>query len=238
MDSNSANKSNFLGLSIMVGLIILGLCIKSSVTAFKSYDRVVSVKGLAEMEVPSDKVIWPIVYKEIGDDLSVLYKTINEKNNIIIAFLKSKGISGNEISVSAPKIIDMNAERYQSQVSRYRYNVTSILTVTSDKVGKVREIISGQSDLLQKGVAISAGDFEYQTQFLFTKLNDVKPVMIEEATKNARASAEKFAKDSESKLGKIKSANQGQFTITDRDANTPHIKIVRVVSTVDYLLKD
>ncbi len=238
MNSISANKFNFLGLFIMIGLMALGLFIKSSVTSFKSYDRVVSVKGLAEMEVPSDKVIWPIVYKEIGDELSVLYKTINEKNGIIVEFLNSKGIDKSEISISAPKIIDMSAERYQSQVSRYRYNVTSIVTVTSSKVDKIREIISGQSDLLQKGVAISAGDFEYQTQFLYTRLNEIKPAMIEEATKNARASAEKFAKDSQSKLGKIKCANQGQFTITDRDANTPHIKVVRVVSTIDYLLRD
>ena len=222
----------------MTGLIALGLSLKSAVTSFKSYDRVVSVKGLAEMEVPANKVIWPIVYKEIGDDLSVLYKTINDKNKIIKDYLKSRGIDDSEISISAPKIIDLNAERYQSQVSRYRYNVTSILTVTSEKVDKVREIISGQSDLLQKGVAISAGDFEYSTEYIYTKLNDIKPVMIEEATKNARASAEKFAKDSDSKLGKIKSANQGQFSISDRDANTPYIKTVRVVSTIDYLLRD
>lgn len=222
----------------MAGLIALGISLKSAVTSFKSYDRVVSVKGLAEMEVPANKVIWPIVYKEIGDDLSVLYKTINEKNKIIKDYLKSRGIDETEISISAPKIIDLNAERYQSQVSRYRYNVTSILTVTSEKVDKVREIITGQSDLLQKGVAISAGDFEYSTVYIYTKLNDIKPVMIEEATKNARVSAEKFAKDSDSKLGKIKSANQGQFSISDRDANTPYIKTVRVVSTIDYLLRD
>ncbi len=238
MESNQSNRFIFLGLFIMTGLIALGLSLKSAVTSFKSYDRVVSVKGLAEMEVPANKVIWPIVYKEIGDDLSVLYKTINDKNKIIKDYLKSRGIDDSEISISAPKIIDLNAERYQSQVSRYRYNVTSILTVTSEKVDKVREIITGQSDLLQKGVAISAGDFEYSTEYIYTKLNDIKPVMIEEATKNARASAEKFAKDSDSKLGKIKSANQGQFSISDRDANTPYIKTVRVVSTIDYLLRD
>ncbi|MFA5850605.1 MAG: SIMPL domain-containing protein [Bacteroidales bacterium] len=238
MESNQSNRFIFLGLFIMAGLIALGISLKSAVTSFKSYDRVVSVKGLAEMEVPANKVIWPIVYKEIGDDLSVLYKTINEKNKIIKDYLKSRGIDETEISISAPKIIDLNAERYQSQVSRYRYNVTSILTVTSEKVDKVREIITGQSDLLQKGVAISAGDFEYSTVYIYTKLNDIKPVMIEEATKNARVSAEKFAKDSDSKLGKIKSANQGQFSISDRDANTPYIKTVRVVSTIDYLLRD
>ncbi len=238
MERNHSNRYNFLGLFIMIGLISLGMFLKSSVIAFKSYDRIVSVKGLAEMEVPANRVIWPIVYKEIGNDLDQLYKTISNKNNIIIEFLKSKGIEDSEISISAPQIIDMNAERYQSQISSYRYNVTSILTVTSDKVARVREIISGQSDLLQKGVAISAGDYQFMTQYLYTNLNDIKPVMIEEATKNARASAEKFAKDSNSKLGKIKNANQGQFSINDRDANTPHIKIVRVVCTIDYLLRD
>jgi hypothetical protein len=238
MERSREKGSIFLGLFIMIGLVALSVSIYGGLNSFKSYNRVVSVKGLAEMEVPANKVIWPIVYKEIGDDLLQLYKTINEKNRIIIDFLREKGLDESEISVSAPKIIDMNAERYQSQVSRYRYNVTSVLTVTSEKVDMVREIISGQSDLLRKGVAVTAGDYEYMTQYLYTKLNDIKPGMIEEATRNARASAEKFAKDSGSKLGKIKTANQGQFTISDRDANTPYIKTVRVVSTIDYLLRD
>ena len=74
--------------------------------------------------------------------------------------------------------------------------------------------------------------------FIFSKLNDLKPEMIEEATKNARAVAEKFAEDSKSRLGKIKSASQGQFSVEDRDSSTPHIKQVRVVSTVEYYLSD
>jgi len=222
----------------MIGLIVVGLSIYFGLNSFRSSNRVVSVKGLAEVEVPANKVIWPLVYKEIGDDLLLLYKTINDKNKLIVNFLKEKGLDESEISLSAPKIIDLNAERYQSQVSRYRYNVTSVLTVTSEKVEMVRNMITSQSELLAKGVAISAGDYEYQTVFLYTKLNEIKPGMIEEATRNARASAEKFAKDSGSKLGKIKNANQGQFTISDRDANTPHIKVIRVVSTIDYMLRD
>ncbi|HCT94116.1 MAG TPA: hypothetical protein DIC44_04805 [Rikenellaceae bacterium] len=222
----------------MIGLIFLGIFIKSAVVSLKSYDRVVTVKGLAEVEVPANKVIWPVVYKEIGNDLSVLYNAINQKNKIIIDYLKSKGLDESEISVAAPQIIDMNAERYQSQPSSYRYNITSILTVTSDKVPLVMNIISTQSELLNKGVALTAGEYQYMTQYFYTGLNDIKPQMIEEATSNARASAEKFARDSGSKLGKIKRANQGQFTISDRDANTPHIKTIRVVSTIDYMLKD
>jgi len=102
----------------------------------------------------------------------------------------------------------------------------------------VRRLMSEQGELLQKGIAVGGDEYQYNVQFLFTGLNDIKPRMIEEATKNARAAAEKFARDSNSKLGKIKSANQGQFTISDRDANTPYIKNIRVVSTIDYYLKD
>jgi len=238
MGSKVSEKSLFPGIFIMLGLIFLGVFIKSAVISFKSYDRVVNVKGLAEMEVAANKVVWPVVYKEIGNDLSTLYKEINNKNGKIISYLESKGLDATEISISAPSIIDMNAERYQSQNVTYRYNITSVITVTSDKVDLVREIISGQSELLAHGVALLDGDYQYQTRYLYTLLNDIKPTMIEEATKNARASAEKFAKDSNSKLGKIKRASQGQFSISDRDANTPHIKTVRVVSTIEYMLRD
>ncbi|MFA5713155.1 MAG: SIMPL domain-containing protein [Bacteroidales bacterium] len=238
MKLNTIRQNWTIGLFIMVGLILLGLFINRGIVAIKSYERVVNVKGLAEMEVNANKVIWPVVYKEIGNDLSALYKAINIKNKKIIDYLLEKGLSKEEISLSAPSIIDMNAERYQSQPSPYRYNITTVITVTSEQVELVREIIAGQSELLAHGVALLAGDYQYRTEFQFTLLNDIKPQMIEEATKNARLSAQKFALDSKSRLGKIKRANQGQFTISDRDDNTPHIKIIRVVSTIEYMLRD
>ena len=91
--------------------------------------------------------------------------------------------------------------------------------------------------LLKQGIAITGGDYKYNVSYEFPGLNEVKPRMIEEATKNARAAAEKFAKDSDSELGKIRNASQGQFSISDRDAYTPYIKSVRVVTTVNYYLK-
>lgn len=224
--------------AIIIGAAMLSVAFFSSVKYFKSFDRVVSVKGLAEKEVIANRVIWPLSFKEIGNDLESLHSSIKTKNKIIKDYLISKGLEEGEISLSSPQIIDMNAERYRNEPSTYRYNITSVITVSSDKVELVRNLISSQSDLLQKGVALSSGDYQFDIQYLYTKLNDIKPEMIEEATKNARASAEKFAKDSESKLGKIKNASQGQFSINDRDANSPHIKIVRVVSTVEYLLRD
>jgi hypothetical protein len=132
----------------------------------------------------------------------------------------------------------LQAERYGNDRVQYRYNVTSILTVTSPKVDLVRKLNTSQSDLLKQGIAITGGDYRFQTQYLFTGLNEIKPQMIENATKNARVTAQKFAEDSNSKLGKIRTAYQGQFSITDRDANTPYIKNVRVVTTVDYYLND
>jgi hypothetical protein len=93
-------------------------------------------------------------------------------------------------------------------------------------------------ELGKQGIAITGEDYQSKTVFLYTKLNEIKPAMIEEATQNARAVAEKFAQDSKSRLGKIRSASQGQFSIDDRDSNTPYIKKVRVVSTLEYYLSD
>lgn len=223
---------------LALGFIILGFILKASVDNFSNKDRYVSVKGLSEMEFPADKVTCPLVFKEIGDDLMTIYNNVSVKNDAIIAFLKTNGINESDINVSAPEIIDLHADRYGNERPPYRYNVTSVITITSSDVPKVKALITQQSELLKKGIAIISGDYRYLINYEFTKLNDVKPKMIEEATKNARATAEKFASDSDSKLGKIKNANQGQFSIVDRDSNTPDIKRVRVVTTVDYYLED
>lgn len=223
---------------VALGFCFLGLMLFLGINSFKDKDRVVSVKGLAEMEVPANKVVWPLMYKDLGDDLISLYNNINTKNKAIISFLKSNGITQEEISVAAPEILDLQAERYAANAPQHRYNATSVITVTSNNVDNVRKLMSEQAELLKKGIAITGGDYRFNVSYEFTGLNDIKPRMIEEATKNARLAAEKFAIDSNSKLGKIRNAAQGQFTITDRDSNTPYIKNVRVVTTVNYYLKN
>ena len=221
-----------------VGLLLLGWMLRGGINDFRDRERVVTVKGLAEMEVPADKVIWPLMYKDIGNDPVLLYTNMEKKNAAIVSFLKNNGISDEEISIVPPEIIDMQAERYVNQNVTYRYNATSVITVTSKNVEKVRKLMAEQAELLKQGIAIAGGDYRYNVSYEFTGLNDIKPQMIDDATKNARAAAEKFAKDSDSKLGKIKSASQGQFTIANRDENTPYIKSVRVVTTVTYYLKN
>ncbi|WP_338158056.1 SIMPL domain-containing protein [uncultured Phocaeicola sp.] len=224
---------------LSIGLLLLGVFIERGFSEFAGRDRSVNVKGLAEMEVPADKVTWPLVYKSLGNDLNALYEEIKRSNRTITDFLKEKGLTDKEISINAPVIVDMKAERYgNNQDSPYRYNVTTVITVTSNKVDLVRGLITEQGELLKRGIAITTGDYQYNIQYEYTGLNTIKPQMIEEATKNARQAAEKFAKDSESTLGKIRHANQGQFSISDRDPNTPHIKKVRVVTTIDYSLED
>src|SRR5574344_892010 len=223
---------------LMVGLIIVGLCIKGGLGSMADNSRVVNVKGLAEMEVKANKVTWPVTFKIIGDNLSSIYEEVNRNNRIVRNFLESKGISSKEINENAPQIVDKAADVYGTAHYKARYNVTSVMTVSTGKVDLVRKLMSQQGELLKQGVAISANDYGNTVIYDFTNLNSVKPKMIEQATKSARAAAEKFAKDSESDLGKIKNASQGLFSIDDRDVNTPFIKKVRVVTTVDYYLND
>lgn len=226
-------------LILSLGFLLLGLFIERGFRSFAERDRSVNVKGLAEMEVPANKVTWPLVYKSLGNNLNQLYDEIKRSNATITQFLKEKGLSEKEISINAPEIIDLQAERYgNDRASVYRYNVTTVITVTSDKVDLVRGLISEQGELLKRDIAITSGDYRYNVSYEYTSLNEIKPSMIEEATKNAREAAEKFAKDSGSELGKIRHAYQGQFSINDRDPNTPYIKKIRVVTTIDYSLED
>lgn len=223
---------------IALGIIALGFCIKAGLNSLAGKDRKVVVKGLAEREVEADKVTWPILSKEIGNDLPELYKSINATVGTIKQFLLDNGIKPTEISVNAPVVIDLNADRYSDNRQPYRYNVTSIITVTSNNVKLVRSIIARQGELLKKGVAIVDGGYENPVKYEFVSFKAMKPAMMQEAIENAELTATQFAKNSNSRLDKIMNANQGQFSIENRDSNTPYIKKVRVVTTVTYSLKD
>lgn len=233
------NKNHIIA-SIIIGIsiICLGWFLKAGIDNFVNRDRIVKVKGLAETEVPANKVTWPIVFKEVGNDLPKLYDNINNTQNAIIKFLEKHGLNSKEISVNAPQVIDLQADRYSNNNQPYRYNITNVITVVSTQVDKVRALISSQGELLKEGIAIVEGGYENPVQYDYTSFNELKPKMIQEATKNARNAAEQFAKDSNSELGKIVSANQGQFSIENRDNNTPYIKSIRVVTSVDYALKN
>ena len=228
----------FSGLAIMVGLVVLGLMIPRAVSVYRSYDRTVDVKGLCEREVKADRVIWPITYKVMADDIRSIYSQLDGSVATIKDFLLSGGISEVEISVSVPSVSDKLANEYGENQRTFRYIAKNVVTVCTDKVDLVLALMARQSELLKKGIVTESNDWENRVEFSYEGLNDIKPEMIEIATMNAREAAQKFAKDSGSRLGKIKTANQGTFSIVDRDSNTPYIKKVRIVTYVTYYLKN
>ena len=239
MNERNIISAVLLGTLLCVGLATMGLLLSEGIIKFRDMERVVSVKGLSERDMPADVAIWPIRFTEVSNDLSELYGSLESKNDKVNNFLRQQGFKVDEISVSVPAIQDRQAQGFsEEQVRNGRYAGTSTLTVYSNDIEMVRKAMSNLAQLGQNGIAISGQDYDVKTQFLFTKLNDIKPAMIEEATRNAREVAEKFAHDSGSKLGRIKRASQGQFSIDDRDSNTPYIKKVRIVSTVEYYLVD
>ncbi len=225
-------------LLVSIGIFALGLCVKAGFDNFSYKDRVVTVRGLAEREVPANKVTWPIVYKVMGNDLPSLNSRIKSTNTVILDFLKTNGISDSEISVNPGRLSDLESDYYGDNKPLYRYSIKQVIVVTSEQVEKVRQLIDRQSELLNKGIAIITNEYGNAIKYEYTQLNDVKPDMITEATKNAREAGDRFAADSDSHLGKIKTASQGQFSINDRDDYTPYIKKIRVVSTIVYYLED
>ena len=212
----------------------MGFFVSKGLTSIANQEQYVTVKGLAERELLANKVVWPLPYKCVSNDMQKLYDEIEMNRDIILSFLKEGGITGDEIVISAPAVTDRLAQSYVPDNIKFRYQAEAVITVISPQVEKVIELMGKQIELMKDGVIIS-DEYSYRTQFEYTALNDIKPAMVEEATRNARAVAQKFADDSDCKLGNIKQATQGQFSITS-DETTPQIKNIRVVTTVKYAL--
>lgn len=219
---------------LAVGVMVMGWCVKAGIDNFTNKDRKVTVKGLAEREVPADKVTWSISTKETGNDLPTLYERINVQAGKIKAFLKQNGLEESEITVNPPSVSDLEAREWGDNQKPFRYIVNTTITVATTKVEAVNKAIFKQAELLKQGVALDSSYPNYE----YASFQQMKPEMMSEAIKNAQKTAEQFAEASESKLGKIQTAGQGQFEIENRDENTPHIKKIRVVTTVTYSLDD
>ena len=238
---SASNKLNslFLGICLFFGLSSLGYLLGDAAIKFKEYERAVTVKGLSEREYKADIVIWPIQFTAASNDLGEMYRSIDSSTEKIQSFLEKAGIKNEEITFSSPAITDKSAQQYGNQAkAEFRYTASQTVTVYSKNIETVREVMGRMSDLGKQGIVFTGGNYQSQTEYIFTRLNEIKPEMIEETTRKAREVAEKFASDSKSTLGKIRTASQGQFSISARDKNNPHIKKIRVVSTVAYYLSD
>jgi len=229
-------KAGILGISIILAGFFIGNMHKTG----KKYDRYVEVKGLSEREVNADLAVWPLNITLTGNDLNLLKKEIESQNKQVYDFFISQGFKKEELNPGSTNINDALADIYNSnsQNKEFRYLAKSEFTIRTNDIEKLQKALSESLELLSKGILLGSKNTWRPIEYIYNGLNGIKPQMIEESTKNARDVAEKFAHDSNSRVGKIRIARQGLFTISDRDENTPQIKIVRVVSTIDFQLED
>lgn len=202
----------------------------------------VTVKGLAEMDVRADLGVWDIKYVVTGNDLPAAQAEMVKQKGIILSFLKDSGFSEGEISVKRTETNDLMANPYRSDaLNNSRYILTQSIQVSSKNVDLVDAAVNSSGNLISKGIVFDSNNYN-PVSYIFTKINDIKPQMLESATKNAEAAANEFAKSSKTKVGKIRKANQGVFSILPRQQTASAMEMnsiekkVRVVSTVEYYL--
>lgn len=235
----NTNRNWILGVSFILGMTIAALLAGHTIRSVKRMDEFVTVKGLSEREVPADLAIWPIAFTIAENDLTQLQGQIQTARKTVHQFLTESGFEPAEISNGLPQIIDAQAASGGFDVSKrsFRYQANITVLLRSAKVPKVKSAMEASDKLVQQGIALTGGDYQSKPQFLFTGLNQIKPDMIQEANRNARKAAERFAADSNSPVGAVRHAIQGPFEINDVDSSSPDRKIVRVVTTVDFYLR-
>jgi hypothetical protein len=224
-----------MALLVAIGLAVAGWFAAQGMARLKTQDRFVTVKGSAERIVEADLLVWPLPHSVGGNDLAEVQRHLDANTAAIRDFFLQAGFKADEIVVSPPRLEDRWAYAYGENRPPERYRYSNTVSLRTNGVDKALAALRRSGELVGRGVMIGEGS---QPDFDYTKLNDIKPALIAEATANARESAEQFAKDSHSRLGGIRSANQGVVTISDRDQSSPQVKKVRVVTTVEYFLKD
>ncbi|CUU70148.1 PUTATIVE PERIPLASMIC PROTEIN [Campylobacter hyointestinalis] len=228
-------KNNFIAISLAI--VISAIILAFGFGGIIKDERSVVVKGLAQKEVKADLAIWQMSFSLGDNDLANLKKTIEEKTKIASNFLKNQGLDSKDFSVQAPTITDNSVNPYMdTQKIRYTYIAKVNLLIRTDKIEQAKKAQSNSLDLASDGIAVS-NDFDNKITFEFTKLNDIKPEMIALATKNARLAAQQFANDSGSKVGEIKKATQGLFSVENAAIGLEDIKSIRVVTQVEYQLR-
>jgi hypothetical protein len=225
---------------IFSSIVIAGFFVGNMHKTGKKYDHYVEVKGLSEREVKADLAVWPLNITISGNDLGQLKKEIENQSKQVYEFFINQGFSKEELTVGSTNINDALADMYNqnSRNNEFRYLAKSDFTIRTNNIERLQNALSESLELVSKGILLGSKNTWRPIEYIFTGLNDLKPAMIEESTKNAREVAEKFAHDSNSKVGGIRIARQGLFSISDRDENTPQIKIVRVVSTIEFQLEN
>lgn len=237
------------GLCVLVGLALAGYLIGRGVERLRSAVRTVTVKGLVEKDVKADEAIWTLNLRRASRDLEDARAKIEADRAAALAFLQKLGFGEAEIERSPIRTIDKLAREYgQPQGGDpLRYILTTSLVVKTPKVELVRSALGATDELLKSGVVLDGGEGgPANPRFVVSAFNDLRPQLLADATKNARAMAQQFAADSGARVGSIRSANQGMIQIFGTDGNdesgpfsptsTP-VKKIRVVSTFEFALE-
>lgn len=223
--------------STAVAVVVAAVVLAFGMSKIGSNDRSVTVRGLSEREVSADLAIWPLSFVVGNNELKSLQSDILRKTDSVVTFLKEYGLSEDDYTVQAPRITDNSINPYIAQDRIiYKYIAKVTVLVRSGKIDAVKSAQKDSLKLTDNGITVNQ-DYDSSMSFEFTGLNDIKPEMIAEATKNARLAAEQFARDSGSKVGKIKNATQGLFSIENAAVGLEERKRIRVVTSVEYLLK-
>lgn len=233
------------GLFVALGLAACGWLVLQGLKDFRTGERSVSVKGLAEREVQADLALWSLRFVATDDDLGAAQRRLQADAGRVRAFLTEAGFTDEEIELEDYQVTDLLAQQYRSGPVESRYILGQSLLVRSSDIAKVGEAAQRVGQLVDAGVVLSSeGQPIGGPVYLFTQLNEVKPEMIAEATAAAREAAEQFARDSGSAVGPIRRASQGLFQILPRDdypgSYEPKqpVKKLRVVTSMEYLLED
>jgi uncharacterized protein len=234
---------------LALGLAAGGWLVGQGLARFKSESRTVTVKGLVEREVKSDRAVWTLGMRRASDTLSEAHQRIAADRDAVLAFLKKQGFADAEVERQPTRTLDKLARDFgQNQGERFRYVVTTAVEVATDRVDLVRSAAGATEELLKGGVILDGDEQSGRAnpRYVVSKFNDLRPQLLADATRNARATAVQFASDSGATVGAIRSANQGSIQIFGTDGNdesapfaptsTP-LKRIRVVSTFEFALE-
>ena len=230
---------------LAAGLAVGGWFVGHGFARGRAAARFVSVKGVSERPAKADLALWPLRFVATGTDLLTVQAEIARSTTRVFAFLRQNGIDSSAAEVQELQVTDVMANPYGQVRPGTRFILTQTVMVRSTSPETVLAASQRVGELLRAGVVLSSEQYGGGgPTFLFTGLNALKPTMIAEATASAREAAEQFARDSRSRLGGIRQANQGVFVILPRD-QAPGVseggqifKTVRVVTTVEYFLKN
>ena len=222
-------------LLLALGIYAGGLFIGEGISNWNSGRRIICVKGLSEREVPASVAVWSVCYRATGNDLDAINRKLSDSTKAVQAFLKGAGFDEKDMAVQPPALHDASMEPRDKDTPPppERFRAEQSVLLRTAKVDLIKPALASASTLMVNGVLLSGGS---QPNYIYNQLNEIKPGMIQEATKNARIAAEQFSRDSETSLGKLRNASQGWFQVEDRDAATPERKTVRVVVDVNYEL--